>query len=73
MTRSLTVAIGTAGSLVAVLSLLFIVMNIGPQFDTVIINDHVVGGTGDKLAAFAIGSLAGAVAVICAIRLRRHD
>jgi len=73
MNRLSTVAIGTAAFLVAMLSLVFIVTNTGPQFDTVIINDHVVGGTGDKLAAFAIGSLSGAVAVICAIRLRRHN
>ena len=73
MKRLSTVAIGTVALLIAMLSLVFIVTNTGPQFDTVIINDHVVGGTGDKLAPFAIGSLSGTVAVICAIRLRRHD
>ena len=72
MSRLPTVAIGTVAFLIAILTLVFIVTNTG-QFDTVIINDHAVGGTGDKLAAFAIGCLSGAVAVICAIRLRRHN
>ena len=70
MNRLPTVAIGTVSFLIAILSLVFIVTNTG-QFDTVIINDHVVGGTGDKLTAYAVGTLSGAVAVICAIRLRR--
>lgn len=70
MNRLPTVAIGTVSFLIAILSWVFIVTNKG-QFDTVIINDHVVGGTGDKLTAYAVGSLSGAVAVICAIRLRR--
>jgi len=48
---STTLAIGTAAFLIAMLSLVFIVTNTGPQFDTVIINDHVGGGTGDKLTA----------------------
>ena len=73
MNRLATLAIGTVAFLIAMLSLVFIVTNTGPQFDTVIINDHVVGGTGDKLSAFVIGSLSGAVAVICATRLRRHN
>lgn len=55
------------------LCLVFFVTNTGPQFDTVIINDHVEGGISDKLAAFAIGGLSGAVAVVCALRLRRPD
>jgi hypothetical protein len=71
MNRFSTVAIGTAAFMIAMLSLLFIVTYTGPQFDTVIINDHVVGGTGDKLTAYAVGTLSGAVALICAIRLRR--
>jgi hypothetical protein len=68
-----SVAIGTFAFVIAMLSVVFIVTNTGPQFDAVIVNDHVVGGTGDKLAAFVIGSLSGAVAVICAIRLRKLD
>ena len=71
MSRLPTLAIGTFAFLIAMLSLVFIVTNTGPQFDSVIINDHVVGGTSDKVSAFAIGTLSGAVAVICAIRLRR--
>ena len=73
MNRLSIVAIGTIAFLISMLSLVFIVTNTGSQFDTVIINDHVVGGTSDKLAAYAIGSLSGAVAMICAIRLRKHN
>ena len=72
MDRLSTVAIGTISFVIAVLSLVFIVTNTG-QFDSVIIDDHVVGGTGDKITAFAVGTLSGAVAVICAIRLRKHN
>lgn len=71
MNRLSAVAIGTVSFLIAILSLVFIVTNTG-QLDAVIINDHVAGGAGDKLTAFAVGTLSGAVAVICAIRLRRQ-
>ena len=73
MNRFPTVAIATVSFLIAVLCQVFIVTYTGPQFDTVIINDHVEGGTGDKLTAFAVGTLSGAVGVICAIRLRKHN
>jgi len=73
MSRLPTLAVGTVAFLISMLSLVFIVTNTGPQFDTVIINDYVVGGTSDKLAAFAVGGLSGAVAVVCALRLRRPD
>ena len=73
MDRLSAVAIGTGAFVISMVCLVFIVTNTGPQFDTVIINDHVVGGTSDKLVAYAIGTLSGALAVICAIRLRRGD
>ena len=71
MNRLTTIAVGTVSFVVAMLSLVFIVTNTG-QFDSVIIDDRVVGGTGDKVTAFAIGTLSGAVAAICAIRLRKR-
>ena len=70
MGRLATLVIGTFAFLISLLSLVFIVTNTGPQFDTVIINDRVVGGAADKFVAFVIGGLAGAVAVVCARRLR---
>ena len=73
MNRLPTLAIGTVASLIAMSSLVFIVTNTGPQFDAVIIDDHVVGGTSDRLTAWVIGSVSAAVAVTCAIRLRRLD
>jgi hypothetical protein len=73
MNRLPTLALGTFAFLISIVSLVFFATNAGPQFDTVIINDQVVGGTSDTLAALLIGSLSGAVAVVCAIRLRRPD
>ena len=73
MSRLPTLVIGTFAFLISMLSLVFFVTNTGPQFDHVIINDHVVGGTSDRFAAFVIGGLFGAVAVVCAIRLRRPN
>ena len=72
MGKLTTLAIGTPALLIALLCLAFVAMSSGPQFDAVIINDHVVGGTWDRFAAFVIGSLSGAVAVFCGIRLWKH-
>ena len=44
MNRLPEVAIGTVSFLIAMLCLVFIVTYTGPQFDSVIINDHVEGG-----------------------------
>lgn len=71
MSRLATLSIGAFAFLISMLSLGFIATNAGPQFDTVIINDHVLGGTVDKFVAFVIGALSGPVAVACARRLRR--
>jgi hypothetical protein len=72
MGRLPTLAIGTFAFLVSMLSLVFIVTNTG-QFDTVILDDHAVGGTSDRFVALVIGGLCGAVAAVCAIRLRKPD
>jgi hypothetical protein len=40
----------------------------GPQFDVLILNDHVVGGTGDRVAAMAVGTLSGAVALMALLK-----
>lgn len=72
MNRLSALVVGAPAFLIAMLCLAFIVTNTR-QFDSVIINDHVVGGTSDRFAAFAVGGVSGAVAVACAIRLRRPD
>ena len=72
MNRLPLVAIGTVAFLTSMLSLVFIVTNTGDRFDTVIINGRVAGEAADTITAFTIGILSGAIAVICAIRLRRH-
>jgi hypothetical protein len=62
-------AIGVPALLITLLCMSFIMIYSGPQFDVVIINDHVVGGTEDKLVAWVVGSVAGATAVFCGTRL----
>jgi hypothetical protein len=47
----------------------FILTYSGPQFDVVIFNDHVVGGAEDKLAAWLLGTLSGAAAMFCGLRI----
>ena len=71
MGRLPTLGTGTFAFLISLLSLVFFATNAGPKFDAVIINDHVVGGPIDRFVALVIGALSGAVAVVCAIRLRR--
>lgn len=71
MGRLHTLAIGTFAFLISMVSVVFFATNAGPQFDTVIIDDHVVGGPSDRFVALVIGTLSGAVAVVCAIRPRR--
>lgn len=71
MSRLPALAIGTFAFLISLLSPVFFATNAGLQFDTVIIDDHVVGGPSDRFVALVIGTLSGAVAVVCAIRLRR--
>lgn len=73
MGRLPTLAIGTFAALISLLCLVFFATNAGPQFDTVIINDHVEGGPGDRVVALVVGALSGAVAVVCGIRLRKPD
>lgn len=66
---ALLVAVGIPASLITLRCLRFILMYSGPQFDVVIFNDHVVGGTEDKLAAWLLGTLSGAAAVFCGLRI----
>jgi hypothetical protein len=62
---------GWAGALfVAVLCTLLLVAFTGPKYDLVIVNDRVIGGTEGRLTVFAVGSVFGAVAVFCALRIR---
>jgi hypothetical protein len=44
----------------------------GPQFDHVILNGHVLGGTHDRLALMAVGTVCGAAVVFCVLRIRSH-
>lgn len=44
----------------------------GPQFDHVVLNDHVFGGPLDRLVLMAVGTLCGAAVVVCVLRIRTH-
>lgn len=62
-------AVGIPAMLVTLLCLRFILVYSRPQYDVVIFNDHVVGGTEDKLAAWLLGTLSGAAAMVCGLRI----
>jgi hypothetical protein len=62
------IVVGIPASLIAVFCTLLLVSYLGPQFDVVIINDHVIGGTTDQVVVMAVGSVFGAAAVFCALR-----
>ena len=66
---ALLLAVGLPAALIALLCLRFILRYSGPQFDVVIFNDHVIGGTEDQLVAWLLGTLSGAAAVFCGIRI----
>lgn len=62
------VVVGIPASLIAGFCTLLLVSYLGPRFDVVIINDHVIGGTTDQVVVMAVGSVFGAAAVFCALR-----
>jgi hypothetical protein len=69
---ALAVAIGVPALFVAMSCTLQLISYMGPQFDVVIINDHVIGGTSDQLFLIFTGSVFGAVGVFCALRFWRR-
>jgi hypothetical protein len=42
----------------------------GPQFDAVVINDHVVGGTGDRVVAVVWATVFGALGMFALLMCR---
>ena len=65
---ALAVAIGLPALLVAASCTLLLISYLGPQFDVVIMNDHIIGGPSDQLFLIFTGSIFGAVGVFCALR-----
>lgn len=63
------VAIGTPASLIALFCTVLLASYLGPQFDVVFFNDHVIGGTEDQLTVIVVGTVFGAIAVFCALRV----
>jgi hypothetical protein len=63
------IAVGAGALFIAVLCTWLLIAFTGPKYDLVIINDHVIGGTEDRVTVLAVGSLFGAVAVFCALRI----
>ena len=68
----LTLVLGVPALAIALLCCLFVWTYSGPQFDTVCINDHPIGGTFDKVVAAIIGTVAGAAVVFLIARFRSH-
>ena len=62
------IAVGVPAFFVAAFCTLLLASYLGPQFDVVIFNDHVIGGTTDQMILIAVGSVFGAAAVFCALR-----
>ena len=65
---ALAVAIGLPALLVAASCTLQLIIYLGPRFDVVIMNDHIIGGTSDQVFLIFTGSVFGAVGVFCALR-----
>jgi hypothetical protein len=61
-------AVGVPAFVVAGFCTLALASYLGPQFDVVIFNDRVIGGTTDQMILIAGGSVFGAAAVFCALR-----
>jgi hypothetical protein len=69
--RTSLVIVGIIAVSIAFVSLLTLMSFIGN--DTIlIVGDHLVGGTSDKLAAGGVSILSGAVAVFTVLRSRRR-
>lgn len=63
------VAVGIPALLIALFCTVLLASYLGPQFDVVIFNDHVIGGTEDQLTVIAVGTVFGAIAVFCSLRV----
>jgi hypothetical protein len=64
----LAAIIGLPGVIVGLLCTLQLVSYLGPRFDVVIVNDHVIGGTSDQTFLFYVGSVSGAVGLFAGLR-----
>jgi hypothetical protein len=73
-TESLVFALGLGIPSLAIACLfsLMVASYLGPQFDVVIINDHVIGGTEDRVTWMLVASVFGAVGILCVLRFWRQ-
>ncbi len=56
--------VGIPATGIALWCILFVVAFTGPQFDIMIVNEHQVGGTFDKLVATALATLFGGMGIL---------
>lgn len=68
----LLVVVGVPALAVALMCMLFVWTYTGPQFDTVIINDHPIVGTFDHVGALVLGTVSGGVGVFSLLRFYRR-
>jgi hypothetical protein len=65
---ALAASIGLPALVIALLCTLQLVSYLGPQFDVVLINDHVIGGTSDQMFLVFVGTVCGAAGLFCGLR-----
>ena len=68
----LLVVVGVPALAVALMCMLFVWTYSGPQFDTVIINDHTIGGAVERVIALALGTMSGSLGVFSVLRFYRR-
>jgi hypothetical protein len=68
----LLLIVGIPAFAIALLCALFVWTYTGPQFDIVIVNDHEIGGTFDRVVALVLATLFGAVGIFSALRFHRR-
>ena len=69
----LFLVVGIPAFAIALLCALFVWIYTGPQFDIVIVNDHEIGGTFDRVVALVLATISGGVGTFMFLRLHRLD
>jgi hypothetical protein len=62
--------VGAPGFAIALLCGLYVWTYTGPQFDIVFINDHQIGGTFERVVAFMLGTVSGAIGIFAVLIFR---
>ena len=63
--------VGSPAFAIALSCGLFVWTYTGPQFDIVILNEHAIGGAFDRVVAFVLATISGAVGIFTVLRFQR--